>query len=70
MANQSDETKLAVISTNVDFIKAEVSEIKRIQQSNFVSKDEFEPIKRLVYGVVGLIMVAVVGAVLSLVITK
>ncbi len=67
---QSDETKLAVIATDISYIKTDVADIKRNQSLNFVSKDEFEPIKRIVYGVVGLILVAVVGAVVSLVVRQ
>ena len=36
--------------------------------SNYVSKEEFEPIKKIVYGLVGLILVAVVGALMALVV--
>lgn len=36
--------------------------------SSFVTKDEFEPIKRLIWGFVSVILLAVGGAVISLVI--
>lgn len=64
---QSDQTKLAVITTKLEYIIKKVDDIEKNQHSNFVSKDEFEPIKRIVYGLVGLILVAVVGAMVSLV---
>lgn len=68
MSNQTENTKLAVIANDIQYIKGDMAEIKRMQQTNYVSRDEFEPIKRIVYGVVGLILVAVVGAVVSLVV--
>lgn len=69
-SRQTDETKLAVISTDIAYIKSDVAEIRRMQQTNYVSHDEFEPIKRIVYGLVGLILVAVVGALVSLVVRQ
>lgn len=67
MTSSSENTKLAVIANDILYIKSDVADIKRMQQTNYVSKDEFEPIKRLVYGVVAIVLVAVVGAVVSLV---
>lgn len=37
-------------------------------QSEFVSQAEFEPIKRLAYGMVGTILLAVIGALVALVV--
>lgn len=62
--------QLAVIATDISYIKSDVTDIKRQIESNYVSKTEFDPIKRLVYGLVTLILVAVVGAVVSLVMKK
>ena len=61
---QTDETKLAVIQNDVTYIKEKLNAI----DSRVVSKDEFEPIKKIVYGLVGLILVAVVGALMALVV--
>ncbi len=36
--------------------------------NNYVNKDEFDPVKRLVYGVVGLVLMAVFTALVALVI--
>lgn len=70
MTTQSEETKLAVITTKLDYISQKVDSIETNQKSSYVSKEEFEPIKRLVYGVVGLVGVVVMGALLSLVIRR
>ena len=48
------EVKAAGISTKVD-----------IMLSDYVSKSRFAPVERLVYGLVGLIMAIVVGALLG-----
>lgn len=39
-------------------------------KDGFVSRDEFQPVKLLVYGLVGLIMVAVIGGILALVVGR
>lgn len=68
--NQSDETKLAVIQTDLTYIKEKLNAVDTKVSSHYVSKEEFEPIKKIVYGLVSLILIAVVGAVVSLVVTS
>lgn len=68
MSNQSDETKLAVIQNDLTYIKEKLNVVDNKMNSNYVSKEEFEPIKKIVYGLVSLILIAVVGALVTLVI--
>ena len=68
MADQSDETKLAVIQTDLTYIKEKLNAVDNKVSSNYVSKEEFEPIKNIVYGLVSLILVAVVGALVAIVV--
>jgi hypothetical protein len=68
MSNQSDETKLAVIQTDLTYIKEKLNAVDTKVSSHYVSKDEFEPIKKIVYGLVSLILIAVVGAIVTLVV--
>lgn len=68
MSSQSDETKLAVIQTDLTYIKEKLNAVDNKVSSHYVSKEEFEPIKKIVYGLVGLILVAVVGALVALVV--
>ena len=68
MANQSDETKLAVIQTDLTYIKEKLNAVDNKVSSHYVSKEEFDPIKKIVYGLVSLILVAVVGALVALVV--
>lgn len=60
-----DKTALDV---TLEYIKSDLSEIKSQLKTGFVSKQEFEPIKKIVYGLVGLILTSVVVAILALVI--
>lgn len=66
--NQSDETKLAVIQTDLTYIKEKLNAVDNKVSSHYVSKEEFEPIKKIVYGLVSLILIAVVGALVALVV--
>ena len=51
-------------------IKSNIKEIKDNIKVGYVTKDEFAPIKNVVYGLVGLILTAVVVALISLVVRK
>lgn len=64
---QSDEIKLAVLQNDMAYVKNKLDSIDEKVGSRYVSKEEFEPIKKIVYGLVGLILIAVVGALVSLV---
>lgn len=66
--NNRDDIKLAVIQNDLTYIKEKMTAIDNKVSSGYVSKEEFEPIKKIVYGVVSLILIAVVGAVVALVI--
>lgn len=63
-----DDIKLAVIQNDLTYIKEKMNTIDTKVSNNYVSKEEFEPVKKIVYGVVGLILVAVVGALVALVV--
>lgn len=68
MPQQSDETKLAVMQNTLDYISKRVDGIDTKVSSHYVSKEEFEPIRKIVYGMVSLILIAVVGALVALVV--
>jgi hypothetical protein len=57
----------AVVLQDVVYIKGQVTSINKCLIEKYITKEAFEPIRRLVYGMVGLILVAVVMGVLSLV---
>lgn len=67
--SQSDtiDTKLAVMANNIEYIKSDIIEIKNQLKADYVTREEFGPIKKIVYGLVSLILVAVVGAMITLI---
>lgn len=70
VAKQSDKSDIAVIKEQVSTIKGDVRDIKDRMEKDYVTQDQFEPIKRLVYGTVTLVLSAVVLGVLALIMRK
>ena len=62
--------ELEIITDNIHDIRASIVKIEERMEEKYVSKVEFEPIKNIVYGLVGTILLAFIGAVISLVIIK
>lgn len=60
-------TKLAVLINDMTYLKEKLSSVDNKVSSNYVSKEEFAPVRNIVFGLVGLILVAVVGALISLI---
>ena len=65
---KNNNASIAVIQSNILDIKDDVREIKNKLEADYVTKSEFDPIKKVVFGLIGTILVAVVGALLTLVI--
>jgi hypothetical protein len=61
---------LDVIYNDIAYIKDDVREIKEKMNADYITREEFEPIKKLVYGTIGLVLTAVAIAVINLVINK
>jgi len=63
----------AVVANDIIYIKTEMSDIKSLMEkmdSRYLSRREFEPVKSIVYGLVSIILIAVVGALVALVIIE
>ena len=56
------------VEKDIDYLKEEVSQLRLSLKDNHVRREEFEPIKKIVYGVVSVLMMGVVGALLAIVI--
>ena len=70
---QANSKKLTKISTHVAVLNSEMGGVQeeiRDIKNGYVTKTTFIPIQKIVYGMVGAILLAVVGAVLGLVILK
>ena len=58
------------METAIQYIRRDIAEINQKLDDKYVTKDEFDPVKKLVYGMVAIILVAVIGALLTLVLRK
>ena len=78
---ESQNVQIAVIAEKIDNIESVVADIKKKLEVSYVTKEEFlakmtivegkyDPIQKIVYGMVTLILTSVVGALLMLVIRK
>lgn len=70
--NQQQLTKLLIEvqrqSTILSHMEADVKEIKDDMKDRYVTNERFEPVQKIVYGLVGLILIAVVTALLAIVV--
>ena len=55
------------LQKDVEYIKKTIKELKDAQQHNFVTKEEFEPLKNLMYGLVGTVLTGFVIAILAVI---
>jgi ABC-type phosphate transport system permease subunit len=69
-SSAASRADLRIMANDINYIRQSVDEVKANLQGNYVTKDQFDPVKKLVYGLVGLILTAVVVGVLSLVISN
>ncbi len=63
-----DSVKLAVMANDIKYLTTQVDKIDQKISSSYVTKEEFDPIKRTVYGLISVVLLAVVGALTALVI--
>lgn len=68
--NQRDDIKLAVIQNDLTYIKEKMNAIDTKVSQGYVTKEEFEPVRKIVYGLVSLVLIAVVGALVALVVSS
>ena len=65
--SEEHQVELAVMANKIDHIESNVRDIKEALQEKYVTQDQFEPIKRIVYGMVAIVLTGVIGAIIGLV---
>lgn len=66
--HEGDAIKFAVMQNDLTYIKEKLVQVDDKVSKNYVTNDQFEPVKRIVYGLVSLVLIAVVGAIVGLVV--
>jgi len=63
--NDNLSIQIAVIGQKVTTIESTVQNIQEKLEGHYVTKEEFDPIKKVVYGMVTLILTSVLAALLA-----
>lgn len=58
------------VEVKLEFIIKELDEIKAKLEKNYVSQEEFKPVRNLAYGMVTVILTAVIGSLIALIIKQ
>lgn len=66
--DQENSITLALLKKDIEYIRKSVDHIESTIKLDYVTRSEFEPTKRIVYGLIGLILTAVVGGLMGLII--
>jgi hypothetical protein len=62
------ETEITALQKDMEYVKERLDEIVDKLDTKYVTKDEFAPIRALVYGCASIMLTAVVGSLVYLVI--
>jgi hypothetical protein len=63
-------TNLAVVLNQITDVKDDIRDIKHKLDNEYVTQDQFGPVKQIVYGMVSVILLAVIGAIVALVVRQ
>lgn len=63
-------TAQALVNLDIGYIKTDIGVIKKLLEDKYVTKEAFNPVKIITYGMTGIALVGVVGAVVSMVIIR
>ena len=61
---------IVALSIGLKVVVSELESVKTLVRSDLVGRQEFEPVKRLVYGMVGLVLTSVIVALIALVVKR
>ena len=62
-AEQTAE-KVLLFSQTMEYIQRDIAEIKTKLDNKYVSKEEFKPVKMIAYGMIGIIMTALITGIM------
>jgi archaellum component FlaC len=64
---RESETYDVGVGKDIEQIKKDIGEIKALINNNYVRREEFNPVQKVVYGLVSIILMTVIGAMIALV---
>lgn len=60
------KTEISRLEVKLDYIKSDITEIKVRLDKFYVTQDQFTPVRNLVYGMVGIVMLSFLAGLASL----
>jgi hypothetical protein len=69
-ASADSKADFKIMSNDIAYMRQDVIDIKMSLNNSYVTKDQFDPVKKLVYGMTSLILTAVIVAIMTLLIGK
>lgn len=60
----------AVLANDIHHIQTDIVEIKCSLEEHYLTKIEFEPVRKIVYGLVAIVLTLVAGGLVALVLAK
>jgi len=63
-----NEVKLALgdLQTRMKYVESTISKVDLRLESQYVTHDQFQPVKQVVFGLISLVLVSVVGALMAI----
>ena len=70
--NEEEKANLRhlLLENKLDVLSEDVKEIKEALKEHYVTQDQFLPVKTIIYGLVGIILSSIVGALVLFVIRR
>jgi thiosulfate reductase cytochrome b subunit len=65
---KGEHTQILLMAQDISYIRETVKDLKVEVQAKYVTNDQFEPIKKIVYGLVSAVLLAVIAAAMALVV--
>jgi len=62
------ENDFDLLQKDIAYIKASLDELKKDLEHKYVTKEAFEPVRKLVFGMVSIVLLSFIGAIVALVI--
>lgn len=64
------DVDMAEVKADIKYLVKEVDKIQVQLEKDYVTQDQLEPIKKIVYGLVGTMLIAVVTALMAIILRK
>lgn len=66
----NENLNLAILKNDVNYIKNEIVHINKKLDEKYVRREEFEPVKKIIYALIGILIISIVGGAIGLLFTN